>query len=237
MTVSSSAGSVTEGATQRHVCRVLLVDGHLLFREALRILLAREPGFVVVGDVASGAEALELITALNPDVVITDLHQGAGSSVRHLEEMHARFPGVALLVLTAFRAHDVAARVRRAGALGYLLKDRSLSEFLSALREVAAGRRYRSDVGACAAGARVRTLSEDGTCAGIVDLTERQRQVLRALALGYRTRETARMLGVSVKAVHKQRERIREALRLDSVAALTRFAEREGFAAEDTATG
>jgi DNA-binding NarL/FixJ family response regulator len=219
MTVSTSG--------QRHVCRVLLVDGHLLFREALRILLAREKDFLVVGDAANGKEALQLITPLQPDVVITDLHQGAGSSVRHLEEMHAQFPNVGLLVLTAFRAHDVAARVRRAGALGYLLKDRGLRELLIALREVAARRCYRSDTGA---GARVRALTDSGACAGIVDLTERQRQVLRALALGYRARETARMLGVSVKAVHNQRECLREALRLESVAELTRFAAREGFA-------
>jgi DNA-binding NarL/FixJ family response regulator len=227
MTVTCPAGTVAADAGQDQVCRVLLVDGHRLFREALRILLARENEFSVVGEAAEGREAFELIAALRPNVVVTDLHLEGGSSVGHLEEMHARFPEVALLVLTAFRAHDVAARVRKAGALGYLLKDRDLKEFLNALREVAAGRCYRSHAGAPA---RLRTLPEEGACAAIVDLTERQRQVLRALALGYRTRETARMLGVSVKAVHRQRERIRDALRLDSVAALTRFAAREGFA-------
>jgi two-component system, NarL family, response regulator YdfI len=232
MTVIRSAGKVVAGDGQDHRCRILLVDGHRLFREALGTLLAREREFSVVGEAADGAEALELITALQPNVVITDLHAGLGSSVRHLEELHARFPEVAVLVLTAFRAHDVAARVRRAGALGYLLKERGLKELLTALREVAAGRGYRSDESGVA---RPRVLPEQGTCAGIVDLTERQRQVLRSLALGYRTRETARMLGVSVKAVHKQRERIREALRLESVAALTRFAAREGFAEEDAA--
>jgi DNA-binding NarL/FixJ family response regulator len=233
MTVTCSAGTEATGTGQHAVCRVLLVDGHRLFREALRILLAREKEFAVIGEAADGGEALELISALQPNVVVTDLHLGGGSSVRHLEEIHARFPEVAVLVLTAFRAHDVAAQVRKAGALGYLLKERNLKELLRALREVAAGRGYRSDDGN---GTRVRILTEEGACVGIVDLTERQRQVLRALALGYRTRETARMLGVSVKAVHKQRERIRDALRLDSVAALTRFAAREGFAEEDAAT-
>jgi DNA-binding NarL/FixJ family response regulator len=213
---------------------VLLVDGHRLFREALRILLAREREFSVVGEAADGREAVELIAAQQPNVVVTDLHLQGGSGVAHLEEIHARFPEVALLVLTAFRAHDVAARVRRAGARGYLLKDRDLKEFLTALREVAAGRCYRSHAGT---GARIRSLQEEGACAGVVALTERQRQVLRALALGYRTRETPKMLGVSVKAVHRQRERIRDALRLGSVAALTRFAAREGFADEDAATG
>jgi DNA-binding NarL/FixJ family response regulator len=227
MTVTCSAGTEATDTGQRPVCRVLLVDGHRLFREALRILLTREKEFSVVGEAADGAEGLKLIASLQPHVVVTDLHLEGGSSFRHVEETHARFPEVALLVLTACRAHDVAARVRRAGALGYLLKDRGHKEFLKALREVAAGRCYRSQA---VVSARIRTLSEQGPCAGIVDLTERQRQVLRALALGYRTRETAKLLGVSVKAVHRQRERIRDALRLESVAELTRFAAREGFA-------
>jgi DNA-binding NarL/FixJ family response regulator len=232
--IGSEAANPAESGEGGQVtaCRVLLVDGHRLFREGLRALLERETDYVVVGDTGAGNEALELIDVLQPDVVVTDLHQGDGSSVRHLEEMHARFPRVGLLVLTAFRAHDVAARVRRAGALGYLLKDRGLREFLQALREVAAGRCYRAGA---RADARVRSRSARASGVTIVDLTERQRQILRALALGYRTRETALLLGVSVRAVHKQRERIREALRLESVAALTRFAAREGFADEDAA--
>jgi DNA-binding NarL/FixJ family response regulator len=227
-----SAATSTAETPHSGAHRILLVDGQRLFREALSILLARENDYVVVGGAADAQEALELIGTLKPEVVVTDLHFGADSSICHLEEIHTRFPHVGLLVLTAFRAHDVAPRVRRAGALGYLLKDRGHKEFLKALRAVAAGRGYRSEEGE---GVRLRAVSQAATCAGVVDLTERQRQVLRALALGYRTRETARMLGVSVKAVHKQRERIREALRLDTVAELARFAAREGFAEEDAA--
>jgi DNA-binding NarL/FixJ family response regulator len=226
MTGNGSAGTTTANAEQHGVCRVLLVDGQLLFREALRTLLAREPHFLVVGDAADGKEALELIGHVQPHVVISDLHSGAGFSVQHLEEIHARFPSVAVLVLTACRAQGVAALARRAGAAGYLPKKCDLSELLKALREVAAGRSYRAAVG----GARRRTRTQDGACGAVADLTERQRLVLRALALGYCVRETAQMLGVSVKAVHKQRERIRHVLRLDSVAALTRFAALEGVA-------
>jgi DNA-binding NarL/FixJ family response regulator len=214
--------------------RILLIDNQPLFREGLRSLLAREGEFVVVGDAREGSEALELIALQQPDVVITELHLGAGSSVQHLEEIHERFPKVAILVLTEFRARDVAARVRSAGALGYLLKEQSLSELLAALREVAAGRYFRSDFRAPARGFAV---SEEGArVIGVADLTERQRQLLRWLALGYRAREIAQMWGVSVKAVHRQRERLRDALQLDSTAALTRFAAREGFAVESGAS-
>jgi DNA-binding NarL/FixJ family response regulator len=214
--------------------RILLVDNQQLFREGLRSLLAREGEFVVVGDAREGNEALELIAVQQPDVVITELHLGAGSSVQHLEEIRERFPKVAILVLTEFRARDVAARVRSAGALGYLLKEQSLSELLAALREVVSGRYFRSDSRARARGFAV---SEEGARAiGVADLTERQRQLLRWLALGYRAREIAQMLGVSVKAVYRQRERLRDTLQLDSTAALTRFAAREGFAVESEAS-
>ena len=214
--------------------RILLVDNQQLFREGLRSLLAREGEFVVVGDAREGNEALELIAVQQPDVVITELHLGAGSSVQHLEEIHERFPQVAILVLTEFRARDVAARVRSAGALGYLLKEQSLSELLVALREVASGRYFRPDSRAPAG--RFAVSEEGARAIGVADLTERQRQLLRWLALGYRAREIAQMWGVSVKAVYRQRERLREALQLDSTAALTRFAAREGFAAESDAS-
>jgi DNA-binding NarL/FixJ family response regulator len=214
--------------------RILLIDNQPLFREGLRSLLAREGEFVVVGDAREGSEALELIALQQPDVVITELHLGAGSSVQHLEEIHERFPKVAILVLTEFRARDVAARVRSAGALGYMLKEQGVGELLAALREVAAGRYFRSYSRVLAS--RFAVSEEGARVIGVADLTERQRQVLRWLALGYRAREIAQMLGVSVKAVHRQRERLRDTLQLDSTAALTRFAARQGFVEESDAS-
>jgi DNA-binding NarL/FixJ family response regulator len=167
--------------------------------------------------------------------VVTDLHLAEGSGVQLIEQIHARFPKVAILVLTALRAHNVVAAVRKAGALGYVLKDRGRGELLKALREVAAGRWYRSIAPAAAAS---RAWMEEGGSLSTraAYLTERQRQVLRWVALGYRAREIAQMLGVSVRAVHKQRERLRDALQLHSTAALTRFAEREGLAQESAAS-
>jgi DNA-binding NarL/FixJ family response regulator len=233
MSLILSPDTVTTSDGQGRDCRILVVDNHQLFREGLCALLARRREFVVVGDAREGHEALELIAVMQPDVVITELHLGAGSSVQHLEEIRQRFPKVAILVLTEFSAHDVAARVRRAGALGYLLKEQGFTELLEALREVASGRCYRSKSRAVARG--VGASEQRAQDARVVDLTERQRQVLRWVALGYRAREIAQMLGVSVKAVHKQCERIRDVLQLDSTAALTRFAAREGVAEESGA--
>jgi DNA-binding NarL/FixJ family response regulator len=233
MTLIASPGTANSGSHKRRACRIVVVDSQRILRHALRSLLATEHEFAVVGDAGQGSEALELIGALRPDVVVTDLHVTEGSGVQLIEQIHARFPKVAILVLTALRAHNVVAAVRKAGALGYVLKDRGRGELLSALREVAAGRWYRS-IAPAAAASRARAWMDEGGCLSTraAYLTERQRQVLRWVALGYRAREIAQMLGVSVRAVHKQRERLRDALQLNSTAALTRFAEREGLAEE-----
>jgi DNA-binding NarL/FixJ family response regulator len=229
--VEPSATATPEGETAR-TCTIVLVDGQRLFRQALRMLLS-EAEFTVVGEAGQAAEALELIASVEPDVVVSDLELPDGSAVPLIGQIHARFPKVAILVLTALRARDAAATSRRAGALGYVLKDCGRSELLTALREVAAGRRYRSF--APAAPVVWRRVAEASAGARAAYLTERQRQVLRSVARGYRTREIAQMLGVSVRAVHKQRERLRITLQLDSTAALTRFAVREGLAEETPA--
>jgi DNA-binding NarL/FixJ family response regulator len=98
---------------------------------------------------------------------------------------------------------------------------------------VASGRCHRSN--SCAVARGLAASEEGAQDARVVDLTERQRQVLRWVALGYRPREIAQMLGVSVGAVHKHSERIRKVLQLDSTAALTRFAAREGLTEESDA--
>lgn len=233
MTLVASPDIATSSAETRRVWRVVLTDGERIFRQALRILFTAEEEFEVVGEAGQLAEALELIGSLQADAVVTDLHLAGGSPVQLIEQIHAHFPRVAILVLTAVRARDVAAAVRKAGASGYLLKDCDRSELLRALREVVAGRWYRPS----APPVPVHAHSGEGSLSTrAAYLTARQRQVLRSVARGYRTREIAQMLGVSVKAVHKQRERLRIALQLNSTADLIRFAVREGFAEGSSAT-
>jgi DNA-binding NarL/FixJ family response regulator len=211
---------------------VVLVDGQRLFRQALCALLTKEGAYTVVGETDQAAEALDLVATLEPAVVITELQLSGGSGVQLIEQIHARFPKVAILVLTTVRAHDVAATIRRAGALGYLLKDCAGSELRSALRDVACGRWYRSLAVAARTGRA--PLPDRNLSARAAYLTERQRQILRSVARGHPTREIAQMLGVSVRAVARQRERLRATLQLNSTAELTRFAVREGFAGESS---
>jgi two-component system NarL family response regulator len=215
-------------AVARPACRIVLVDGQRIFRQSLRILFASDEEFSIVGEAGQAAEALEVIGALQPDVVVTDLQLPDASGARLIGQIRARYPQVAILVLSALRARDQVAAARKAGALGYLPKDRGRSEFLGALRTVASGRRYRPSE---PRSVRTRGSGSHSCLANrTAYLTERQRVVLRSVALGYRTREIAQMLGISVRAVHRHRERLRHTLQLNSTAALTRFAVCEGFA-------
>jgi DNA-binding NarL/FixJ family response regulator len=222
--MAASAAATTPATPRTQACRLVLVDGQRIFRQALQVLLATEDGFTVVGEAGQRSEAFELIASLQPDVVITDLHLSDGSAVQLIEKIRAHAPKVAILVLTAVRARDAAAAARKAGARGYLLKECGRSELRSALRAIVAGRSYRSWSPTITAHRR------SGLGNRAAYLTERQRLILRSIARGHPTRQIAETLGVSVRAVQKQRERLRDTLQLDGTAALTRFALREGLA-------
>ena len=228
MTLTAALTATPPVADEQRTTRILLVDGHCLFRHALRALLCAEREFLVVGEAGRAAEAIELIEELRPDVVVTDLHLADGGGTEFITRVRDRFPAVALLVLTAMRARGAAAAARRAGAGGYLHKHQRREELSAALREVAAGRWYRSEKALPVAdrGRRVARGSPEQLAAC---LTEHQRQVLRSIALGHTTREIALVLGVSENAVLRRRERLRTLLQLDSTAALTRYAAREGL--------
>lgn len=216
------------GDTEERSVRIVLLDRQRILRQGLRALLAARVEFLVVGDTGELSEALSLIEAQRPSVVLTDLYVSEGSRLRHIEEIHACFPQLAILVLTALRGRGLVAEIRKAGALGYLSSDDGCGALELALREVAAGRWYR----AAERSPRRRQAPHGAGALGspAVYLTERQRQLLRSVALGQRARDIAARAGVSVRAIYAQRQRLRDALQLHSTAALTRFAAREGIA-------
>jgi DNA-binding NarL/FixJ family response regulator len=230
MTLLTGPDRSAAEATECVACRVVLVDGQQIFRQAVRALLAAEPGFVVVGEAGRLTEALEAVGTHGPDLVLSDLKLPDSADMQLIPQLRARCPQAAFVVLTALQARDHVAAARKAGVLGYLPKQHGRLELLTAIRSVLAGRRYRTGLPRSA-----RHGSDGRGAGGAALLTERQRQVLRSLALGHRARDIAATLGVSVRAVYKQRERLRETLQLNSTAALTRFAAYEGFTEDGSA--
>ena len=207
--------------------RILLVDDHAVLRSGLRLLLEREEGLEPVGEAASAEEALRVLPRLEPDVVVIDIEMPGIGGLEGVSRVRERAPDAHLLVLSM---HDQARDVRRAfdaGAHGYLPKAAADEDLVRAIRAVAAGERYvHPSLGAA--------LAAPKDAAGPIDeLTAREREVLRLLALGHTNQEIAERLVVSVRTVESHRAHVMTKLRVLTRAGLVREALRAGLLVED----
>ena len=208
--------------------RILLVDDHAVLRSGLRLLLEREEDLDPVGEAASAEEALRALPRLAPDVVVMDIEMPGIGGLEGVAKIRERFPEVHMLVLSM---HDQARDVRRAfdaGAHGYLPKAAADEDLVRAIRAVAAGERYvHPSLGAA--------LASPKDAGGPIDeLTAREREVLRLLALGHTNQEIAERLVVSVRTVESHRAHVMTKLRVSTRAGLVREALRAGLLVEDS---
>ncbi len=208
--------------------RVLVADDHAIVRTGIRHVLESEPGFAVVGEAATGAEALELATSLRPDVAVLDISMPDESGLRVAEELRRRVPTTHVLILSMHDNTEYVLESLRAGAHGYLLKDTAATELRGAIRAVRRGESFFSPPIASRLTAVVR-----GDAAGQPDalsqLTARERQVLIGVAQGRTNREIALELGISHRTVETHRESLMRKLGVRTVAGLTRLALEAGL--------
>jgi two-component system response regulator NreC len=206
--------------------QVLLMDDHVVVREGLRALLERQDDIDVMAEASSVAEAVAL--DVDPDVIVADLmlpDERGVEVVRRLKERHQK---AAILVLTMVDNPTDVQQCLAAGARGYLLKETAGSELVDAVRKVAGGEDYlQPSLGAALAKwkespGRVRARAVD-------DLTPREREVLRLIALGHTNTEIATMLYVSVRTVENHRAGVMRKLGLRSRAELVRHAAEAGL--------
>ena len=165
-----------------HSIRLVLVDDHAILRQGLRAVLEREVDLEVVGEAASEAEAVAVVGATTPDVVLLDLKLSAGSDFEGLslcKKLSHAHPGLGLLVLTTFLDEDLVVRAMHSGALGYVVKDVDTTELVRAIRAISLG---QSAFDSRSAGAVVRAMSGRGEPRQ--QLTDREIEVLRLLAAG-----------------------------------------------------
>lgn len=212
--------------TEREI-RVMLMDDHSIVREGLRALLERQPDIHVVAEAGSVAEAVA--SEIEPDVVVADLvlpDERGAEVVRRLRE---RFPGAAVLVLSMIDNPADVQLCLTSGAKGYLMKEAAGTELTDAVRAVASGHEYLQPALGVAlvhwreAPGRVRVGSS-------VELTEREREVLRLIALGHTNTEIARLLFLSVRTVENHRASLMRKLGVHSRAELVRQAGQLGLA-------
>jgi DNA-binding NarL/FixJ family response regulator len=203
------------------VIRVLVVDDHAVVRSGLKLLLAAEDDFDVVGDAGNAEQAALRTELLKPDVVLLDVVMPGRSGIDVTPEILERSPETKVLILSMQDDPSYVREAFAAGASGYVLKEAVDAEVVHAVREVAAGGRYvNPELGArlAAADARARAVEEADP------LSDREREVLRLLALGHTNQEIAKQLYISVRTAESHRAHIMQKLRLGSRAELVRYA-------------
>jgi two-component system, NarL family, response regulator NreC len=194
------------------VTRVLIVDDHAIVRSGVRRLLEEVEGFEVVGEAADAEEALRRARFDTPDVVVLDIGLKGRSGLDIVEELRQLGPRVVILSMQDEPAYARTAFER--GAQGYVLKDAADEELVEAIRAVLADRLYVHPQLA----ARLVLRPPDD------DLTEREREILRLIALGYTNQEIAGQLYLSVRTIEAHRRHILGKLRLQTRADLVRYA-------------
>jgi len=206
--------------------RVVLVDDHAILRSGLRKVLEAEADIEVVGEAESAERAVFEALSTKPDVVVMDVVMPGMSGIDGTPAVLQAAPGVKVLVLSM---QDDPRYVREAfavGAAGYVLKEAADTEVVAAIRAVAAGERYVHP----ALGAKlVAAEADDRRRAAQDPLSEREREVLRLLALGHTNQEIAKQLYISVRTAETHRAHIMRKLGLSSRAELVRYALAEGL--------
>ncbi|NCO38747.1 MAG: DNA-binding response regulator [Armatimonadetes bacterium CG_4_10_14_3_um_filter_66_18] len=212
--------------------RILLVDDHLLLRSGLHMMLDQEPDLSVVGETGNGCEAVDLVKRLRPDVVLMDIAIPGISGVEATQRIGAVSKTTRVIAVTMHEDPRYVRQMLEAGAVGYVSKSAADSELLDAIRAVHRGRVFvhPSVAGTVVAGYLGRSPAEAKLPAD--PLTDRERQVVKLLALGHTSQEVADRLFISIKTVESHKGRIFEKLSLRSRADLVRYALKQGMLKE-----
>jgi DNA-binding NarL/FixJ family response regulator len=203
------------------VIRVLVADDHAIVRRGLKLILSEEFERVVVGEAQNGKELIEQIEKDDWEVVVLDITMPGRSGLDLLKEIKRLRPQLPVLILSMHSEDQFAVRAFKAGAAGYMTKEKAPEELVKAIKKVLAGGKY---VSATLAETLVSGLEVDTDKPAYESLSEREYQVLRMIASGKTVKEIADELSLSMKTISTYRTRILEKLRMRTNAELTYYA-------------
>jgi two-component system, NarL family, response regulator NreC len=215
-------GAEAEEESASQPIRIVLADDHAVVRSGLRLLLDGEPGFEVVAEAGDLDSARRYVRGHNPDVLVLDLNMPGGSSLEAIPDIRTESPGTQIVVLTMQQEPAFARHALGAGAIGYVLKEAADDELVQAVRRAAAGESYLNP----RLGAHMASEPAPGPPD---DLSEREIEVLRLIALGHTNAEIAEQLYLSVRTVETHRAHIQQKLSLSSRAELVGYALKRGL--------
>jgi two-component system response regulator NreC len=210
--------------------RIIIAEDHTILREGLRSLLSSDPDLDVVGEAQDGQEAIRCVEKLKPNLVLMDLSMPRMNGLDAIKEIKKRSTDTKILVLTVHKNEEYIVATLQAGADGYALKDSTHAELGIAIKNVLSGNHYISP------GISGRVI--EGYLEGrkplkpispFETLTQRERGILKMIAEGYKNKDIADYLCISVKTVEKHRANLMQKLDLHNVSALTAFALEKGL--------
>lgn len=205
--------------------RVLLADDHASIRQMLAFILPREGPYEIVGEVSSGADAIERCRELRPGLVVLDLHLPEVSGVQVVRQIRRESWEIRMLIYSGTTSQALIAEAMSERPHGFVHKEDTLQVFREALRAVSAGRSYFTQVAA--------ETGDPTKQSAVRMLTEREREVLRLVADGQTTKEIADILGMAAKTVETHRSNLCSKLDIHDIATLTRFAVRHGLVSSE----
>jgi len=214
--------------------RIVIAEDHTILREGLRALLSSRPEFEIVGEAEDGRMAVQCIERLKPALVLMDLSMPRMNGMDAIREIKKGSPETKILVLTVHKTEEYILATFKAGADGYALKDSTHTELVIAMKSVLMGKPYLSPgisekvIEGYLEGRR--TLK---TRTAYETLTHREREILKLIAEGYKNKEIADDLCISVKTVEKHRANLMDKLSLHNVQALTTFAIEKGLVSKE----
>jgi two-component system response regulator NreC len=211
-----------EQAAAAPAIRIVLADDHQVVRSGLRMLLDREADFEVVAEAGDTDAARRYVRGHHPAVLVLDLNMPGGSSLEAIPVIREESPETQIVVLTMQQEPAFAREALGAGALGYVLKEAADEELVEAVRNAAAGERYLNP----RLGARIASEPPPGPPD---DLSQREVEVLRLIALGHTNAEIGAQLYLSVRTVETHRSHIQQKLRLSTRAELVSYALERGL--------
>lgn len=205
---------------------VLLADDHMIVREGLRKLLEAEGDIEVIGEAATGRQALEMTRKLRPTVVVMDIAMPLLNGLEATRQIRQALPATKILILSAHSDDAYVESVTALGATGYLIKQTSAHFLAEAIREIEKGRTFFSpEIAKRVHHRREESIDRLGQARAKADgLTPRELEVIQLIAEGKANKQIAAELGISTKTVEKHRDHLMRKLDIHDTASLTRYA-------------
>lgn len=210
--------------------RIVLAEDHTILREGLRALLSADPDFEIIGEAQDGREAVRCVEKLEPDLLLMDLSMPRMSGMDAIREIKKRYPEIKIIALTVHKTEEYLLNTLQAGADGYVLKDATHDELVLAIKNVMGGKSYLSPgVSEKVIEGYLEGRQSNRSMSPWERLSQREREVLKLIAEGYKNKEIAEDLCISLKTVEKHRANLMKKLDLHNAAALTVYAVQKGL--------